>query len=317
MNNFNELLQLYLPHNYNTKLSEIVNADTIIRSNLFKNHDEEYTIQKVIETPTANICGHHKRKIKELSKLKNLEYIVACHNKFNHVKDIAGIYDLKRLKELWIGYNNINHLTEFSRMIFLEILHMEHNKIDKIFGLNLLTNLKELHLAENNIEIIEGLETLFNLEILNLAGNKIKKVTGLNKNCNLKELYLSVNMIEEIDFIPEKLEKLFLDKNKLKRINLNLPELFVLDIGFNNLATKDININLPELQYLYMNDNNLKDIDLGYLENIRELYLQNNRINKLKGVNNMHFLKIIDLRNNNVKNLGCLDRNPHLKHIVL
>jgi len=80
-----------------------------------------------------------------------------------------------------------------------------------------------------------------NLSILNLSNNKIKRVQNLP--ANLRELYLSNNEISEFEHLKNPLDSLIhigLAYNKLNNQQLtiivkNFPNLFCIDLSFNEL----------------------------------------------------------------------------------
>eukprot|EP00866_Antonospora_locustae_P000422 jgi/Antlo1/422/910 len=136
------------------------------------------------------------------------------------------------------------------------------------------------------------------LEELDLYDNTIRKIEGLERVSNLKILDLSFNLIERntIPLLP------------------HLTELYL--IG-NDIHTIEY-MYLPCLEKLDMAENDLKKIEhLEGLQNLRELYLGCNKIEKIENVKHLVYLEVLDLQNNNIREVDCAYLPASIKTLLL
>ncbi|KAL4439369.1 hypothetical protein ABPG74_017032 [Tetrahymena malaccensis] len=239
-------------------------------------------LELVPQLKFLNISFSNIQKIQGLNKLKELKDAILCNNQ---IQQIGGLEENKQLTSLDLSYNkiseieNLNHLTKLTVLNLssniisliqcidnlknLSQLFLENNKIKKIDFFPLLPNLQEISLKGNHIESINPklFENLKNLEELNLSNNKIRSLEFLNSLPNLEKFYCSHNLIEKcfmkIQF--ENLEHLDLSHNQIqetKRFGEYFPNLFTLDISYNNIFIED------ELTFVYDMDS-LCDIDFS------------------------------------------------------
>lgn len=117
---------------------------------------------------------------------------------------------------------------------------------------------------------------------------------------------------EDIPEIPEYINHLYLDNNKLTKIPQLHDQITNLDLS-NNLIS-DIN-NLPsKISYLYINNNNLTEIpDLYNYYNLSHIYANNNKITKI--VNFPKYVTYVVLNNNLIEELPKLPESLHLLQV--
>ena len=154
---------------------------------------------------------------------------------------------------------------------------------------------KKLIWDNNSISNIEAMKNLNspNLKILILRNNKIKDIEPLKNICSLKILDLSCNKIENINALKEimknnkNLEKINLENNIIKNIdilkdkNLNISiKLKSINLDNNNIIEKDleevydiINNNTPE----FMNIIYKKELNNSYIKLFGENFVNNNK----------------------------------------
>lgn len=155
-----------------------------------------FSLEEALKTP-EKIRGLQLRDLglnelpKEISKLKNLEYLRVHHNNLTTIPDF--IISLPKLRVLEIGGNRLGNVTEeIGKMTNLEHLGLKANGLTKIpESIGKLTKLKTLNLDFNYLTSLpESIKNLINLEDLSLMRNdsftraeleKVKKL--LPKQC--------------------------------------------------------------------------------------------------------------------------------------
>ena len=129
-----------------------------------------------------------------LSDLKGIECFTNLQtltmNYTSKILDISAIKDCTTLKDVTLGYSNIQSINGFESLNNLQKLTLNDNNISSLKPLENLKNLEELNLSNNTISDTSSYidsdgstKTYNNLEIL----------SNLNKNGKLKILYLSGN----------------------------------------------------------------------------------------------------------------------------
>ena len=145
--------------------------------------------------------------------------------------------------------------------------------------------------------------TFTNLKILSLVNCQITNLKFLNSAplSNLQEINLKNNKISYF-------------------VNLNLLQLVIFDLSYNNLSKnmlwennkkKIINVNLPKLKKLFLSNNKIEDISIlcqFNLESLKELKLNNNDIENIDvlSIVSCGKLKRLNLSNNKINNLNIL-----------
>ncbi|XP_039071755.1 receptor-like protein 13 [Hibiscus syriacus] len=202
--------------------------------------------------------------ISELSSLKSLNL---AENLFTGTNPTDELSNLRNLKELHVGENEIESLgSRFhgnSSGFINSSLSTE--------GLSRLNELEVLDLSGNlfNNSIFASLAGFSKLKSLNLNYNKLKGSIHMKEFCsliNLKKLFLGGNEIESLEPLFQeqlrltKLEELGLNGNLLDNSIFSslsaLPNLKFLDLGYNRLGGP---INIKELDGL----SNLEELHIG------------------------------------------------------
>ncbi len=111
-------------------------------------------------------------------------------------------------------------------------------------------------------------------------------------------------------------------KNKIKKLeNLNLPNLRILSIQSNRIVKLENLDGLIKLEELYMSDNGLSKIEgIDKLNKLRVLDLSNNKIEHIENIENVIELEEFWFSNNNLSNwqdIEILKELPKLKCLYL
>ena len=217
------------------------------------------------------------------------------------------------------GLRKIINLTKFN-LNKLEILSLKNNNITDIIPLKSISfpNLKKLCLEENkitddNYKVFEQLDAP-NLKFINLFKNQFKSsgiFTTLRRFKKLKKFFIGNNKIDTFD------DKIY-DCSQIKEIGLS--------VGMFSEKTieKISNFKFDYLKILYLNSNNIHSLSFikGLnCENLEEIWFMNNYIETFYELERFKNLKIINMKNNKIKDISKLEefvnKLPSLEKIVL
>jgi protein phosphatase 1 regulatory subunit 7 len=109
----------------------------------------------------------------------------------------------------------------------------------------------------------------------------------------------------------------YIGKNKIKKIeNLNLPKLEILSIQSNRITKLENLSHLVNLEELYISDNGLTCIEgLDSLKSLKVLDLSNNQIEHIENMQGMVNLEEFWFSNNNLKNWEDLEKLTQLSKL--
>ena len=133
----------------------------------------------------------------------------------------------------------------------------------------------------DNREEYETRSNLTRLSILDMSFNRIKKVQALDQLVNLRKLYLANNRLSEI---PEDAFK-------------SLRCLEVIDLGANRIRKMGSYLNV--------------------LENLKELWLGKNKIEKIEGIDKLKNLVRLDVQSNRLTSVESLPSLPNVEELYL
>lgn len=170
-------------------------------------------------------------KIRDISMVADLHYLVYLDTSSNEIKDISFLenphiqtylqflnlsknkikncpaFNLKRLRKLNLNENLISSLENFDGQNSIVLLEARKNTIKDLNGCSNMTSLKELYLGENQIKTMEGVKNNQNLEVLFLRSNLVSTVSdkfeGLGK---LRHVNLRDNQIAKVSEIKKLLD---------------------------------------------------------------------------------------------------------------
>lgn len=199
----------------------------------------------------------------EIGFCSELTEITLMANNIESLPD--SLHDCKNLKYLRMSYRNFN--------IFLDA-YME-NLISK-------GQIKSEHIPM----VIFELENLRSLDLKNTKINSLPE----NNLLNLEEIYLDHNYFDSfldgtLKPMNKSLKVLTMSHNLLKEIPsevLNVPNLEVLDVSFNDIVKLPTYFNLFNLKELYLTENKVNSIEnIGLLRSLEKLALDKNELTEL------------------------------------
>ncbi len=272
----------------------------------------------------------------------------------NNIAELQGFQNLKNLKELNLGKNNLK-IRDLPSFETLEKLNMRICKLTEMGGIERFNNLTDLNLGFNSIDEIKGIKNLTRLEILNLRHNNIKEIKELENLTNIRELYLSDNDIKELKGLEnlenlkkldisgnekapkgiiasfkkldsyEKVARAFVEYCKMKK-QLGIKELSAKDF-FRNKGKTDF-VTLKSETYfmehglqLFLTNKNIKKIEeiegLDELIQLETLHLSKNQISEISGLERLKNLKGLHLEENKITEIKGLESLLPLKYLHL
>ncbi|MGQ0417403.1 leucine-rich repeat domain-containing protein, partial [Bacillus sp. HC-TM] len=131
--------------------------------------------------------------IKPLFTVKSLRTLTVANNQISN-DNLAGIEQLKNVKNLSLsnnGLTNIEHITSMKKLV-------------------------ELDLAKNELENIEPLSRLSTVQSLNLEENYISDITPLSHLTDLYDLKLGSNEIRDVRPVQELGKRIYIDIQRQK-----------------------------------------------------------------------------------------------------
>ena len=149
-----------------------------------------------------------------------------------------------------------------------------------------MKHLIKLKAAWNQIRKTLDFEPPANLEWVDYTGNAINKIENADRNIFLKTLILDSNNIQQIEGLKS---------NRCLR---------VLSLNGNNIDTIE-NLDDLHLEELYLQQNRLRKITgLERLPNLKTLDISKNQISKLKGLSRTDSLRFLRVQLNTIAKIG-------------
>lgn len=221
-----------------------------------------------------------------------------------------------------------------------------------------ISELMHFDVSRNNLEKIIFIGTYDNLQHFNISNNKIKQIvvkidqnqheefkiseakylTLINISNNLLQFFYCCKSAVQYFFCNNmpNLQRLYLSQNRIVNLDLKqTPRLYYLDLTNQNkdiqkiVNGNTIKQNIKTLQSIVCNNTMLKTIKLDYNENIKNIQLNNNRlenivlpiyVDKVSYIQNIELscnqLQYIDLSSCRYLQKVILKNNPNLKFVL-
>ena len=194
----------------------------------------------------------------------------------------------------------------------LKELVLEGKGIKDISALSNLTGLTKLSLKDNEISDISALSGLKNLKSLTLSKNKITDAQALRELTQLQALALSDNPLEDLYDITDLTNLTTLRADRTGEDSLycirDLTNLKVLSMAGNNITyIGDYFTNLKQLKTLSLDNNQIERLKgLSYLSNLTALSLRNNNISDVSEIAELKGLEDLYLSGNSIRDYSPL-----------
>ncbi|KAL3455453.1 hypothetical protein BJX64DRAFT_71308 [Aspergillus heterothallicus] len=206
----------------------------------------------------------------------------------NDIGQLSGVPST--LRNLTILSNRLSNLTAWSHLVNLQYLDISGNELDNLDGVSELIHLRELRADNNNIQDIEGVFGLNGLLTLKLRNNHLKSVDFETAELiRLGELDMSQNELVSVRSLQ------------------NLPALVHLDLSSNELQKLSCSSPLDMLRGLKLSSNRLRHLDVGLFPALNLLYVDQNRLSTILGLDEIRDLEVLSAREQvtpNEHNLG-------------
>ncbi|KAJ5506813.1 Leucine-rich repeat typical subtype [Penicillium expansum] len=204
-----------------------------------------------------------------------------------------------RLEELDVSDNDIGQLSGIPST--LRTLKIPRNCLSNLTPWSHMINLQYLDVSGNDIETLDGFASLIHLRELKANDNQIRNIDGILGLNGLLSLKLSNNSITAVDFEGSELTRLRdldLSHNCLTSVrNVEwLPSLATLDLSANQISHFDSSASLISLRALKLSENKLEALDARAFPSVSLLYLDQNHLSTVIGLENCHNLEVLSLR---------------------
>ncbi len=207
-------------------------------------------------------------------------------------KEIKQIPESVEMLESLITLDLSNNLLEFlpeniknlKKLINLNISKNQFKKLPKVLE---LLNLRSLNAGGNLIENADVLQKCSSLRVLNLSLNKLGKFNTLAFDNNLRVLNISNNFIKDISLLCKSLqnvERFDISSNLIEEIPDNISYLISLNVLYaqnNQINNISKNIYKLPLEELNLSSNQITKLRLKKLEDLENLTIDNNPIQKI------------------------------------
>ena len=134
----------------------------------------------------------------------------------NPASDISRLWSLRRLGQLYMGYNDTKHVAALAGMTDLAILHIYYTQVSDISVLENLWRITSLELNNNRIADISGLPSA---DLLDLRSNRIADLSPLSGR-DAYWLHLDYNPITDISPLADVSFRPPLDHPEPRRLGL-------------------------------------------------------------------------------------------------
>lgn len=299
--------------------------------------------------PNLVMLSIEDNEIQSLSALSGLYQLMELYIANNKIKLIKEILHLRRLSKLIILDLSGNPLTKdptyrvylIYQLRVLKVLDGDSISVDEIteakekytgrltdemlaekIGHRYFEHIRVLDMSSCQIRLLEGLETcrFCNLRELSLDNNSISDLSPITRISSLVVLKINRNKIEKgPHLIPKVSEDPLTTEDGNSRIDhrlSSLKQLEVLQLGGNKIKSiHDLGISgMPQLRVLFLQENDIARVDgLDKLPQLRELVLDRNKIKIItpgafSGCYNLRELRIEENGLKELANIGRLNR---------
>ncbi|XP_017892407.1 SLIT and NTRK-like protein 4 [Ceratina calcarata] len=288
---------------------DLVNND-VLNSDLLTLNRQQRVHKLVLSN--NNITTNFPRNL--LTKLKYLRRLDLSENAIERVYTVMFI-GLENLEDLNLSKNRLRIFDDSLLEVLPMLMHLNlsRNQMDSIEHMTnkRITRITELDLSHNSLSgLPEGFpNTLQNLRYLDLSFNRIHYLSSGNlmQFKSLDILYINNNLLTElkIQTLPNTLIQLHSGYNEIREMLLDIPQLEVLNIEYNNIS-KIENLKINSIHHLNIRGNALSNFPNILLENLRTLDISNNQLTSIPetiSIKNLPLLEKLNISENPIKNL--------------
>ncbi|PFM34986.1 NEAT domain-containing protein [Bacillus cereus] len=157
-------------------------------------------------------------KISDLSPLSQMKKIKMLDLNSNYIKDITPLFTVTSLRTLTLANNQISNanLAGIEQLKNVKNLSLSNNGLTNIEHITSMKKLVELDLSKNELKNIEPLLRLSTVQSLNLEENYISDITPLSQLTGLYDLKLGSNEIRDVRPVQELGKRMYIDIQRQK-----------------------------------------------------------------------------------------------------
>ena len=250
------------------------------------------------------------------------------------------------LKKNFINYNGEDYITPLATSNITS-LDISNKGATNLKDIEIFNNLYSLYASDNNITNIDSINNLYNLTYLDLSNNNLNDISALNKlkSKGLYSINLSNNKIKDASPLGnvslEPYSMIYLSGNKDITGYEKIKTASLLDLSDCNV--KDVS-NIKDIDGLYnlniANSPDIKNIELlpktltsltasncnisslsPFNTELEFLFLEDNNLTNLDGIENFKYLAYINLSNNKIEDWSnlqniALEKNPNSDYYI-
>lgn len=255
---------------------EVMKPEVRIEGNITELNISNFSVTAldVSHCPMLKLLNCKNCKPEKLDLTKNVE-LVDLNCSYCGLKEL----DITHCEKLSVVDCDENEITKLDvgKNLLLNTLFASNNEIGSI-DLSALKYLEVLALNSTGLETLDITNNPY-LQKVYANDNKLSEL-DLTKNTNIQELQLAVNNFTSFSLSSATLKELYINDNKLKTMNLDLPVLELLCAYGNEMTEIDLS-KLKKLNTLSIHHNLLTDINLKPLEQLEYIWIDNNKLEAL------------------------------------
>ncbi|KAK9317709.1 hypothetical protein V1522DRAFT_404006 [Lipomyces starkeyi] len=204
-----------------------------------------------------------------------------------------------QLLNLNVNENNLGYLTGVPEST--RVLRAAHNNFSELTAFGFLSNLQYLDLSNNQMETLDGMSRLVHLREIIVDNNELVNIDGIMQLDGLLRLSIRGNKLETLNFENSNLarmEDVDISSNKLRHVSSleRLKNLMLLNLDDNLLSGVNPDGYLVRLRTLKVCRNELKVFDAAAFPNLRILYLDDNRLQRVSSLRKLRLLENLSIR---------------------
>ncbi|MGE7015041.1 leucine-rich repeat domain-containing protein, partial [Bacillus mycoides] len=175
-------------------------------------------IGPLAELEHVEILSLRNNKISDLSPLSQMKKIKMLDLNSNYIKDIKPLFSVTTLRTLTVANNQISNanLAGIEQLKNVKNLSLSNNGLTNIEHITSMKKLVELDLSKNELKNIEPLLRLSTVQSLNLEENYISDITPLSQLTGLYDLKLGSNEIRDVRPVQELGKRMYIDIQRQK-----------------------------------------------------------------------------------------------------
>ncbi|PGO20653.1 internalin, partial [Bacillus cereus] len=181
-------------------------------------YSELQNIEPLAELENIENLSLRNNKISNLGPVSQMKKIKILDLNSNDIKDITPLFTVTSLRTLTLANNQISNanLAGIEQLKNVKNLSLSNNGLTNIEHITSMKKLVELDLSKNELKNIEPLLRLSTVQSLNLEENYISDITSLSQLTGLYDLKLGSNEIRDVRPVQELGKRMYIDIQRQK-----------------------------------------------------------------------------------------------------